>query len=85
MPRTTAMIAIAIAVLAAQPARACFFCEEGAKATMYFVGTFFGLFFLGMLMLFLAYWRAGGFKASNRTELRVLQAEGIQEENHEHA
>lgn len=71
---------IVAAAFVAQPAHACFFCDEGAKATMYFVITVFGLFFLGMLMLFLAYWRAGAFKASNHTELRVLEAEGILED-----
>ena len=68
------------AALAAEPARACFFCDKGAAATMYFVGTIFGLFFLGMLMLFLAYWKPGAFKAANQTELRVLEAEGILED-----
>jgi hypothetical protein len=79
IPRSTVLILAAAAVLLAQPAHACFVCNEGANATMYFVITVFGLFFMGMLMLFLAYWRAGAFKASNQTELRVLEAEGIQE------
>ena len=73
------LIPVVLIALLAQPAHACFFCEKGATATMYFVVTVFGLFFLGMLMLFVAYWRAGAFKASNHTEMRVLEAEGIQE------
>ncbi|MCC7509551.1 MAG: hypothetical protein IT464_09265 [Planctomycetes bacterium] len=59
---------------------ACFFCDEGAYNTALFVVTIFGLFFMGMFMLCVGYWRAGAFKASNQTELRVLEAEGIMEE-----
>ena len=61
----------------ATPARACFFCEEGATNTALFVLGFFGMFMLGMLFVFLAYGRAGAFRGANELEMRVLDAEGI--------
>jgi hypothetical protein len=82
--RLIAPVVVALAVVAgAQPARACFFCEEGAYNTAIFVTGIFGLFFLGMLMLCIAYWKAGAFRTDQKTEMRVLEAEGVTEAVHE--
>lgn len=77
MRRGLTLILLLPAVLLAQPAQACFFCEEGAFTTAMFAVTVFGLAFAGMAALCLAYWLAGAFKTSNHTELRVLEAEGV--------
>jgi hypothetical protein len=77
MTMRPALILLALAVMLAQPARACFFCEEGAFTTAMFAVTVFGLAFAGMALLCIAYWRAGAFRSSNHTELRVLEAEGV--------
>lgn len=70
-------VVLVLAVLLANPAHACFFCEEGATNTALFVMGFFGIFMLGMLFICLAYARAGAFKGDNQLELRVLEVEGI--------
>lgn len=66
-----------LAALLAQPARACFFCDEGAFTTAFFAVTVFGLAFVGMALLCVAYWRAGAFRDDNHIEMRVLEAEGV--------
>ncbi len=63
--------------LLASPLHACLFCEEGAYDAAIFVGIVFGLSFIGLLMLCIAYWRVGGFATSNQTELTVLSAENV--------
>ncbi|MBX3474957.1 MAG: hypothetical protein KF754_11285 [Planctomycetes bacterium] len=72
----TAILLLPLLALA-QPAQACFFCEEGAFTTAMFAVTVFGLAFAGMAALCIAYWRAGAFKSSNHTEMRVLEVEGV--------
>lgn len=74
-PLTVLLLVLGAAL--AQPAQACFFCEEGAFTTAMFAVTVFGLAFAGMAALCVAYWLAGAFKTSNHTELRVLEAEGV--------
>lgn len=66
-----------LAALLAQPAQACFLCEEGAYTTAIYTVVVFGLAFAGMLLVCIAYARAGAFKTSNQTELTVLAAEGL--------
>lgn len=75
--RPLTMLLPALAAALAQPAQACFFCEEGAFTTAMFAVTVFGLAFAGMAALCVAYWLAGAFKTSNHTELRVLEVEGV--------
>ncbi len=75
--RPTLIGCLALMAALAQPAHACFFCEEGAFTTAMFAVTVFGLAFAGMAALCVAYWLAGAFKGSNQTEMRVLEAEGI--------
>lgn len=75
--RPLTVLLLVLAAGLAQPAQACFFCEEGAFTTAMFAVTVFGLAFAGMAALCVAYWLAGAFKTSNHTELRVLEAEGV--------
>lgn len=77
MRRCMILLLVGLAALLAQPAQACFFCEEGAFTTAMFAVTVFGFAFAGMAALCVAYWLAGAFKTSNQTELRVLEAEGV--------
>ncbi|MDC1141572.1 hypothetical protein OAU50_00650 [Planctomycetota bacterium] len=77
MRNATIALGVIATALFASPAKACFFCDEGAYNTAMFVLTFFGIFMLGMAFFYAAYAKAGAFKKSNQTELRVLEAENI--------
>lgn len=56
---------------------ACPFCDFGGQAVTWFIILFIGFISLGMLAFFFAYRKSGGMKNSERTALKVFEAENI--------